>query len=346
MDTSREKWVDHIKVIACVLVCLGHFFQSMIKSNILQENGLYLWFNQTIYYFHVYLFFICSGYLYQKFSNIDNFYTWKSNVFKKLIVLGVPYVTFSFATWLLKMIFASSVNGEIGGGLLEILLLKPESPYWYLYTLFFIFLITPTFKSKKTTIMWLCIAIIGKGIAIVVNGISIYAISTVLSNEVWFVLGMCMCWYSDSFLSRKKLCACLGSVTMCIFIIMSVIIYKKMSNTSLISFCMGVIASFAVIILIIGIAIEENVVMDFLAKYTMPIFLMHTLFAAPVRIILIKMGVSNAIIHIIVGIMISIAGPIVAAEVMRKTKWLEFFLYPSKFIRFSNKKSGNTNNVL
>ena len=29
---DREKWVDYVKVIACVLVVLGHFFQSMVKA--------------------------------------------------------------------------------------------------------------------------------------------------------------------------------------------------------------------------------------------------------------------------------------------------------------------------
>lgn len=57
----REKWVDDVKVIACVLVVLGHFYQSMTKASILPENYLYEWFETTIYYFHVPLFFICSG---------------------------------------------------------------------------------------------------------------------------------------------------------------------------------------------------------------------------------------------------------------------------------------------
>jgi len=49
---TREKWVDDVKVIACILVVLGHFFQSMTKANILPENNLYKWFNMTIYHFH------------------------------------------------------------------------------------------------------------------------------------------------------------------------------------------------------------------------------------------------------------------------------------------------------
>ena len=50
---TREKWVDNVKVIACILVVLGHFFQSMTKASILPENDLYEWFETTIYYFHV-----------------------------------------------------------------------------------------------------------------------------------------------------------------------------------------------------------------------------------------------------------------------------------------------------
>ena len=41
---TREKWVDDVKVIACILVVLGHFFQSMTKASVLPENNLYEWF--------------------------------------------------------------------------------------------------------------------------------------------------------------------------------------------------------------------------------------------------------------------------------------------------------------
>ncbi len=112
---TREKWVDDVKVIACILVVLGHFFQSMTKANILPENDLYKWFNTTIYYFHVPLFFICSGYLYQKYSRVNSVSSWRKNVAKKALALGVPYATFTTATWVLKKVFSSSVNDQIGG---------------------------------------------------------------------------------------------------------------------------------------------------------------------------------------------------------------------------------------
>ena len=162
---AREKWVDDVKVIACILVAVGHFFMSMVQSGILPDSNLHEWFITTIYYFHVPLFFICSGYLYQKYSKVDNVESWRRNVAKKALALGVPYVTFSTATWVLKKAFSSSVNNQIGG-LGDTLLFHPASPYWYLYALFFIFLLTPTFKSVKMAVGGLIVAIAMKTIAL------------------------------------------------------------------------------------------------------------------------------------------------------------------------------------
>lgn len=166
---QREIWVDNVKVIACILVVLGHFFQSMTQANVLPANDLYQWFNQTIYYFHVPLFFICSGYLYQKLSVVHDVHSWGRNVLKKLLVLGIPYFIFSIATWVLKTLFSSSVNNKIGG-LGDTLFVHPTSPYWYLYALFFLFLITPTFRNRSMAAIGLIIALIFKTLGIFGGG--------------------------------------------------------------------------------------------------------------------------------------------------------------------------------
>ena len=324
---TREKWVDDVKVIACILVVLGHFFQSMTKANVLPENGLYQWFNTTIYYFHVPLFFICSGYLYQKYSNVNNVGSWCRNVAKKVLALGVPYATFTTATWVLKKVFSSSVNDQVGG-LGDTLFLHPTAPYWYLYALFFIFLVTPTFNSVKVAAVGLVVALVAKVLILTGGGYSIYAVSTVLSNEIWFVLGMSICVFNVQPKGRKVQ----GTILGLLFVILSIVVYTAEISDSVISFIMGLLACVAVILIVAGFEDEFGRVMDFLAKYTMPIFLMHTLFAAPLRSVLLKVGVTNAVAHVVLGLGISFVGPIMAAWIMKKTKWLEFFLYPNKLI--------------
>lgn len=98
-------------------------------------------------------------------------------------------------------------------------------------------------------------------------------------------------------------------------------------------FNLGLLACVAVILMVADFEEMFSRGMDFLAKYTMPIFLMHTLFAAPLRSVLLKVGVTNAVAHVVLGLGISFAGPIIAAWIMKKTKWMEFFLYPNKLIR-------------
>lgn len=325
---TREKWVDDVKVIACILVVLGHFFQSMTKSNILPENGLYQWFNTTIYYFHVPLFFICSGYLYQKYSKVNSVGSWCKNVAKKALALGIPYATFTTATWVLKKVFSSSVNDQIGG-LGDTLFLHPTSPYWYLYALFFIFLVTPTFSSVKTASVGLIVALAAKVLILTGGGYAVYAVSTVLSNEIWFVIGMSICAFNVQLKGGKVQ----GTICGLLFIILSILVYTVEISGSAISFAMGLLACVAVIMMAAGFEEKFGRGMEFIAKYTMPIFLMHTLFAAPLRAILVKVGIESAVVHVILGLGISLAGPIVAAWIMKKTKWLEFFLYPNKVLQ-------------
>lgn len=243
---TREKWVDDVKVIACILVVLGHFFQSMTKASIMPENDLYEWFETTIYYFHVPLFFICSGYLYQKYSKVNGVSSWCKNVAKKALALGVPYATFTTATWVLKKMFSSSVNDQIGG-LGDTLLLHPTAPYWYLYALFFIFLVTPTFSSVKAAAVGLVVAIVAKGL-ILIGGDSVYAVSTVLSNEIWFVLGMSICVFNVQLKGRKVQ----GTICGLLFIALSVVVYKAEISGGVISFTMGLLACVAVILMAAG----------------------------------------------------------------------------------------------
>lgn len=333
MEHKRERWVDDVKVIACIFVVLGHFFQSMVKADILPVNDLYMWFNQTIYFFHVPLFFICSGYLYQKLSCVDSFASWKKNIVRKGIVLGVPYVTFTIATWLLKVVFSNSINSGNEDGLLSVLFLHPASPYWYLYALFFIFLITPTFQGFQMAVGGLVIAFIGKIISFTQIGeLGIYVISTVLSNEIWFVLGMCL---AISNVQPRKKWMGFGIILGGMFLISSIVTYVLAIKMNMISFVLGILACTSIIAIVGGWdnRKKQSEFFVYMAKYTMPIFLMHTLFSAAMRSVLLKCAISNAGIHIICGIVIGVVGPMIATKISEKIKVLEFFIYPGKYLK-------------
>ena len=300
----------------------------------ISANGLYQWFNQTIYFFHVPLFFVCSGYLYQKLNVINDIYDWKKNIKKKLLVLGVPYFTFSIITWILKNLFSSSVNNQMGD-LGDVLFFHPTAPYWYLYALFFLFLITPTFRNGNDAIVGGAVALLLKTFTFFSQEYGIRVISYILSNEIWFVMGMLLCVLDfKKYIAKKRIF--FSIIAGAIFWGLSVWIYKAGIQNALINFLLGVIACCTIIVLVIQIYEnrQQSAVFEILSKYTMPIFLMHTIFAASMRSILFKLGIQNAMPHVILGIVISFVGPMIAAVIMNKTIWLEFFLYPGKFIKF------------
>ena len=329
MGKKRELWVDNVKVIACVLVVLGHFFQSMTKADIIPETALYGWFNSTIYYFHVPLFFICSGYLYQRYSHVHSFREWTNSVGKKLIALGIPYVIFSCATWALKTFFASSVNDKIGS-LPYILFKQPASPYWYLYILFVLFAITITAKNKTEVYVLLAISLLLKGMRVFhLFDSGIYFIDKTMDSWIWFVLGMVLTFGIINGMTAKK-----GIVVGISFFALSVIYYFYIGEVSLLSFILGLMACYSVISIVSGLLNNNsNSIFKFLGKYTMPIFLMHTLFAAPLRSVLLKISVRNAAVHIVVGLIISFVGPILAMTIMEKLKPLDFAIYPGRYLR-------------
>lgn len=335
VQVNRVHWVDEVKVLACMLVVLGHFLQSMTMSGILPANALYRWFNQMVYYFHVPLFFICSGYLYQRCSRVNDARSWLRNVAHKALALGVPYFVFSTITWALKAMNADAVNDPVGG-LADALFVQPLSPYWYLYTLFFIFVVTPTFQNVRQAWIGLVVAMAVKVVSTIVGDtIGIYAISTVLGYEIYFVLGMCISRWDVRHEERSRGVRFYGIVSGVVFLAGSVVAFSREHTAVFIPFVLSLLACTAVIALM---AQNESMIWQHrnvrvLSKYTLPIYLMHTLFAAPVRIVLMRVGILNAAVHVIVGLTISIAGPMIAAEIMHRLHYPEFLLYPSRFIK-------------
>lgn len=338
METAkgkREIWVDNTRVIACILVVSGHFFQSMIKSGILSDGSIWQWFDKTIYCFHVPLFFICSGYLYQKRTCVENWKEWKESVLKKALNLGIPYFVFSSVTWVIKAVFSWAVNSE-EQGYLKTLFMEPLSPYWYLYILFMCFLFTPTLKKGFTAVFVIAGAVLAKGLVLSGAAAGVpYVLRIFLGNEIWFASGMMLCAisYKRPAAGRRYFFAGLtGSV---LFLALSVVAFQTDKIRGWTEFLLGISACVSVVMMTKGWFADnrQNTLWAFAAKYTLPVFLMHTIFAAGLRSVLLKSGIENAAVHLTTGIFISFIGPIAAMKLIEKVDWLNFMVYPEKVLK-------------
>jgi len=329
-EASRISWVDNVKVIACVLVALGHFFPSMVLSGIAKENAVYNWFQSTIYYFHVPLFFAMSGYMAHKQKRPGGAGNWLAGIGNKCISLGVPYFVFSCATFLMKWAAADGVNRAVENGLLNSLFVNPISPYWYLYALFFLFILMPPVKSRNAVLAVLTISAgAWFGVALAAGRIP-YCTEIVGGNAVWFALGM-----GVSAFSWEKRFGRVTNIAGALFIPGSVAVFWLQMDFAGLPLLMGLWGCLFVMSVTYTIfrARKQAALFRFLAEYTMPVFLMHTIFAAGTRIVLLKLGIASGPVHFALGLCASFAGPILAMWIMRKTKYPAFIIYPSRFVR-------------
>lgn len=132
----------------------------------------------------------------------------------------------------------------------------------------------------------------------------VQAIAYILSNEIWLVIGMCLCVFktTKSINSQKHFGAAilLGVV----FLILSIWVYRYDIQFYQRSFLLGAIACSSILMMVVYL-FRQNLqikILGILAKYTMHIFLMHTLFAAPLRVLLLKLGVRSAVPHIVLAL--------------------------------------------
>lgn len=339
---KRIEWVDYLKAFACFLVVLGHLIQSLQKANIDSYTNITSFVNWFIYLFHMPLFMCMSGFLYCKTKKEFTWKSYKEFEIKKIINLLIPYITFYLVFIGINMIFASSVNNARGIEDLIGILNNPMPPFWFLYALASIFLIIPIiekiFKNNRKIVF---IFLIGLKVLSIFLKTKIYFIDSIMAHSIYFYFG--------AFINEKckiEKNRVINSILVIIYIIMSIIYYRHKEK------CIDFfIALINIIFALSGIWICINIfrtnksskILDTFKKYTFQIYLTHTIFAAGIRIVLLKVGVSSYFMQFVIGLIVSIYVPVIMSIISKKFKYTEIFFYPIKTIK--ELKEGRIENV-
>lgn len=339
---KRYLWVDNLKLFACLLVVIGHLYMSIMAGGWISENNiLYCWPVQTVYTFHVPLFFVCSGFLYQATAP-DNWSVKKhiGNIKKKAIALGVPYVTFSSITLLMKNVFSAEVN-NVAPPFLKTLLLEPIAPYWYLYTLFLLFCIIPTVtgdrKKNKLVGMTVLVCLIK---VIYVGWLADKALpdllAKVMTSAFWFCIGMLITEFP---FKRSKMASVVATGSIFVAGVISYFVYGSPNENRMVQFFFATI--FVVAITYFFQSKEHhktNGLVSHSVKYFMPVYVLHTIVAAGMRTVLLKVGISSGVLHFVIGLCVSVFVPICIYTIAEKHWWLLLWFEPIKALRI--KKQG------
>ena len=114
-----------------------------------------------------------------------------------------------------------------------------------------------------------------------------------------------------------------------------VFVYLNMIESPAVKELMMLLGIYASILLI---SVLQNVKiisksLEFINKYSLQIYLLHTIFTAGIRIVLMRLGIVQWWIHVPVGTVCGIVFSVLAAVIAKKLGFLNFFFFPTKVLK-------------
>lgn len=325
---ERNVLADKLKGYACFLVLFGHVIMGIRLAGI-NIPSFFEGVEKFIWSFHVALFLFLSGVIYKQTDEWRHKKTKRGFILHKLLNLGVPYVVFSAV-----YIFINSFVGEANtnSSVSDILNIwkTPVAQYWFLYALFFLFLIWTIFSGilKNWMITALMLAI---GYIVPLFGVGFGSFDAVIYSALAFGIG--------TFINFEKLTK-VPMAAKCIIVLSHIatgvilIIFGKIEEPFFeeLMILFGIYSSIMFISLIQDIKPVSRF-LAFMNKYSFQTYLLHTIFTAGIRIILLRVGVVEWWIHVILGTICGIAFSVLASIIAKKIKFLNFFFFPTKILK-------------
>ena len=320
-DKGKILWVDCTKGIGIILVVMAHVISGINNNIFKQEDSIYFYIYNVISSFHMPLFFIISGFLYKHTQRKKIQYI--EFVKKKLISLGIPYLTFNLIYFVCGL-FTNDDKYNFKN--LIWILVKPISHFWFIYALLIIFLIMPILENmcKQNLKVLLGVELIICYFFIPVSDGIVYQI---LYYSIFFVMGGIICEKKTVLMdcNKKTLIACF------LMFLLSYWLNKKYVNYWIGNVIVGLLGSLLVIIMSYICFDSILGLQKFFSKLggaTMSIYICHSLFVAAGRKVLISIGVANPIVLFVSGMFLGISLPYILDVISQKNIIVKMLFYP------------------
>lgn len=177
---NRDISVDLSRGVAAILMIVGH---SVITYPI--DISQIPWCKELIrfiYVFHMELFFLLAGAVYHCGR-------YGKYVKKKVNRIVIPYLFFGLLTLLVKAYGGNAANGSenIGEGITKLII--HGGAYWFLYTIFCIFLMYPIIDKYCNAMLKIHICVICIGLTYIVPTTLPFGIYRICERMPFFILG-------------------------------------------------------------------------------------------------------------------------------------------------------------
>lgn len=270
------------------------------------------------------VFFALSGFFYRQVSNLKMFAT---NIYKKLISFGIPYLFFSVVYAVLQQFFG---NVEQGFQALPRIFWMPIGYLWFLLVLFWIYVLVGIVDLLRVDyrlslgfyfVLFVVSQLIGMP----------YIFAAVFTWTFTFYLGYAI-RINWTKLNRKSVFV-LMLIIMVIGLLGAYVLgdndWYKMNTLSLTNFVAKVASVF--VFLYFASHLKESKTFDYFSKMgtsSLVIYLVHAPFTSIFRVIFLKLGLTNYYILIVAVLVASWLISIFAVWLTTKSKFVRWIFFP------------------
>jgi fucose 4-O-acetylase-like acetyltransferase len=154
---KRVGWVDYCKGLGIFLVVIGHVLGGLQESSIISNSYWYRYVGSALYSFHMPLFFFISGLFARRSARkpLIDF------IKDKAAVLVYPYFVWSLLQGATQVAASHYVNNPLYFTDLFKIVYMPIGQFWFLYTLFIIYVIYGVFcQASPSDFAFLALSVV------------------------------------------------------------------------------------------------------------------------------------------------------------------------------------------
>lgn len=217
---SKIAWLAVLQGFSMLLVVIGHV--TLSNEFMDPHTPIIAAMERIIYSFHMPLFIFISGWLFC-LTCLNRDVSYRGTMRKKLIRLGIPFLAFTLATMVIKLVLSQWVRRPVDTQeLINTFILFSSNPLgemWFIIVLLILMTLYPVYRwlMRNKFLVWgLCGALALYAVA--PEDITSFQLSRVIRMSVYFVAGIICCHYRivERYASRWYVFACTLAAFLCI----------------------------------------------------------------------------------------------------------------------------------
>lgn len=300
-----------------VLVVFGHSLRGLYESNLLPKE-VFQSIDSRIYAFHMPVFFALSGFFYLRSIENKPFSKFLLVKFRRFIW---PILIWTYLFLIIKYLAGENTNNPISASDIFVSPIPGILHFWFLWAIFVInilfYPISSISKFKKELISFLIMLSIALQFFKFDFIQSKYLIDA-LRYSPYFLLGAAL--FNFHFITLKYFQSSWVLITIFCTLLF---LYPEFIKHSFLNFFSSFLLAISAILLFKKIdKINTELIpkwLSYLGMISMPIYLTHTIFSAATREILKNLSFHDVYIHLILGTISGLIGPIIVYKLSVKT---------------------------